>query len=193
MRNTTLGRVVDARRTPASVRVFDIFLPDTVDSLKQELKGNFISIYLDGLDEGYYPLSNGIDIYIEPLDGVVKPMRRKAKTEEERDIEKALGIKETGHGNYILKEGREKIPFSELLKIVKKKVKKGWVLKCTKHEDLKLVGQYVDDAGEYNPSIECAIVFRTKKEAMADFNTNAISEAVEEPIRIKITIEEDTK
>jgi len=103
----------------SSIKNLSKFLSN-IDSLKQEVQGNLISIYMDGLNEGYYTLSNGIDIYTEPLDGIIKPMRRKAKTEEEREIDEALGIKETGHGNYILKESREKISFSRLLKIVER-------------------------------------------------------------------------
>ena len=98
---------------------FSKFLTE-IDKLKLELDNNLVVFYLDGLNESLYTLMNGVDIYIEPLDGINKPMHgKKGKSEEEKKYDEEMGIKYTKHGNYYLKDTREFIPYWRLLKIVK--------------------------------------------------------------------------
>jgi len=92
-----------------------------IDELKRDLDDNFLVFLLDGTNEGFYSLANGVDSYVEPLGGIIKPRGRKKVSEEEKEVDETLGIKKTKHyGRYYDKEDRAFISFKDLLELTDK-------------------------------------------------------------------------
>lgn len=80
---------------------------ERIDAIKKEQGSKFIVFLLDAGDEGCYTLTNAVDVYSEPVDGVLGVIRGGPKEDEEDAVT-------TKHGKYLHPE-LGPIPFSRLL------------------------------------------------------------------------------
>jgi hypothetical protein len=80
---------------------------EEIDTIKKELGNKFIVFLLDAGAEGCYTLTNGVDVYCEPVDGINGILKGGSKKDDEDSVM-------TKHGAYLHPE-LGSIPFSRLL------------------------------------------------------------------------------